>query len=217
MAESILLKAETRQATGTSHSAKLRKNGRVPAVVYGHKQEPVAISLNLHDFSEGLHHGHRFFDVDIDGKKDTLLVKDVQYDHLGKYIIHADLVRVDMTEAVKVTVPIELRGKAKGALEGGILDMQLMQLEVECTVANIPDSIEINIKEIDVGDAVHAGEVELPQGVKLVTNPDALVLNCHLVAAAKSTEELEEDMPSAPEVITEKAEEPGEEGESEKA
>lgn len=207
MADTLVLQAEVRTEVGSKNSAKLRKSNRIPAIVYGHGKDPVAISLDQHDFVEGLHHGHRFFEVQFDGKKEALLVKDLQYDHLGKYIIHADLVRVDLAETVKVMVPLELKGIAKGAQEGGMIDSHLNEVEVECKVDSIPEGIVVSIKDIDVGDSIHAGDLEISAGLKLITDPDALVLTCHLVAAAKTTEELEEEMPSAPEVITEAKEE----------
>ena len=207
MPDTIVLKAEARKEVGTKHAAILRKEKRLPAIVYGHKQDPIGISLDTREFLDYLHHGHRLFETKIGKQTETLLVKELQYDHLGKNVIHADLVRVDLTETVKVTVPIELRGTSKGSHESGIIDEHLDHLEIECTVQSIPEMIEVSIKEVDVGDAIHAGQIELPEGAKLITNPDALILTCHLVAAAKSTEELEEDMPTAPEVITEKADE----------
>ena len=207
MPETIGLKVEVRQEAGSKHAARLRLAGKMPAIVYGHGQEPVAISLDLHNFAEMLHHGHRLFDVKMGKKSETLLVKALQYDHLGKDIIHADLVRVSLAEAVKVTVPTELRGTAKGTHEGGIVDEHLDHLEIECRVSDIPKVIPVYVKELNVGDSIHAGDIELPEGAKLVTDAEALVLMCHPVAAAKSTEELEEEMPVAPEVITEKAEE----------
>lgn len=207
MAETLVLKAEARSDVGSKGSKRLRRQGRLPAIVYGHKQEPQAISLNLHDFTEGLHHGHRLIDVQLGRKKETLLVKDLQYDHLGKDVIHADLVRVKLTDLVKVTVPIEQRGTAKGSHEGGMIDEHLDHLEIECKVSDIPDVIPISVKELGVGDSIHARDVQLPEGVRLITDADALVLNCHLVTKAKTTEELEEEMPVAPEVITERPEE----------
>lgn len=214
MAETLVLKAEAREDVGTKSTKRLRKQGKLPAIVYGHKQEPQAISLNLHDFTEGLHHGHRIINVQLGRKKETLLVKDLQYDHLGKDVIHADLVRVDLAETVKVSVPIEQRGTSKGSHEGGMIDEHLDHLEIECKVSEIPEVIPISVKELGIGDSIHARDVELPEGVKLVTDGDALVLNCHLVTKVKTTEELEEELPVAPEVITEKAEgEAAEEGE----
>jgi len=210
MPETVDLKAEVRNEVGTKHAARLRRAGKLPAIVYGHGQEPVAVSLDLHNFAEMLHHGHRLFGVKIGKTLETLLVKDLQYDHLGKDIIHADLVRVDLAEAVKVTVPIELKGTAKGTHEGGIVDEHLNHIEIECKASDIPEVIMVSVKELGLGNVLHAGDIELPEGMKLVTAPETLVLTCHLVAAAKSTEELEEEMPVAPEVITEKVDQEGE-------
>ena len=134
MAKTTLLKAEIRERTGTNAVQKVRKEGRIPAIVYGHKQIPVAISLDAHKFVDVVHHGHRLIDVQINKKKEKIIVKDLQYDYLGKNIIHADLMRVDITEAIKVNVPIELKGAgtAKGTHEGGIIEEHAGHLEIEC-------------------------------------------------------------------------------------
>lgn len=215
MADTVLLKADLREETGSKHAVRLRKQGKLPAVVYGHGKDTVGISIDSHDFIEGLHHGHRLFEVKSGGKAETVLVKAIQYDHLGKYVIHADFVRVDMSERVTVSVTIELHGTHVGAQHGGMVNIHLDELEVECMVSDIPDVIAVSIKDLDIGDAIHAGEIDLPAGMVLKTAPDALVLACNVVAAAKSTEELEEEVPSTPEVITEKAE--SEEGGSKEA
>jgi large subunit ribosomal protein L25 len=216
MEKSLLLKAELRKNTGSSEAAKVRKSGRIPAVVYGHKEETVAISLDAHNLIEGLHHGHRVMDVEIDGKQQKMIIKDVQYDHYGREILHVDLMRVDVTEAIKVSVPIELKGVAKGTHEGGIIEVHTDHLEVECMVTEIPNSIVVNIKDVGVGDTVHASDVELPPGVKLVSDPSSLLITCSVVAEVKTTEELEAEMPAAPEVIGEVKEEAEEEAAEEK-
>jgi large subunit ribosomal protein L25 len=203
MAETLCLKAEVREGVGKKSAAKLRRLGRVPAIIYGHKEKPVAITLDTHNFVEGLHHGHRLMEVQIDKKKETVFVKDLQYDYLGKNIIHADLVRVDVTETIKVTVPIELKGTAKGTNEGGVVEEHMDHLEIECRAGDVPETIIVWVKEVDVGDTVHAGDIELPAGVKLVSEPSTVLVTCSLVAAAKSTEELEAEAPVAPEVISE--------------
>ena len=217
MEKALLLKAEIREQTGSKHAVNVRKQGRIPAIVYGHKKEPVAVSLDEHNFVEGLHHGHRLLDVQLGKKKEKMLVKALQYDHLGKDVIHADLIRVDVSETVKVTVPIELKGTAQGTHEGGIIEEHTDRLEVECKVTDIPESIIVSIKEIGVGDNLHAGDIELPAGVKLASSPETLLVTCSLVAAAKSTEELEEEVPIAPEVIGEAKEVEGEPSEKEEA
>ena len=207
MEKTLLLKAEIREHTGSRHAAKVRKQGRIPAIVYGHKQDAVAISLDAHSLIDGLHHGHRLMDVQIGRKQEKMIIKDLQYDYLGRDIIHVDLMRVDVTETVRVTVPIELKGEASGAHEGGIIEEHTDHLEVECKVTDIPESIVVWVKELSVGDSLHAGDIELPDGIKLVSPPDIVLVTCSLVAAAKSTEEIEEEMPAAPEVITEAKEE----------
>ncbi len=219
MEKSLLLKADIREQTGSGHAAKVRKQRRIPAVVYGHKQKPVAISLDAHNLVEGLHHGHRVFDVQIGKKKETIIIKDLQYDHLGRDIIHMDLMRVDVTETVRVMVPIELKGTAKGTHDGGIIEEHTDSLEIECKVTDIPETIVVGVKELGIGDTLHADDIELPSGVKLVSAPSTLLVTCSLVAAAKSTEELEEETPAAPEVIGEVKEETeeGEEKSSEEA
>ena len=211
MAKTLLLKAEVREHTGSKAVRKIRQKGQIPAIVYGHKQEPVAISLDEHDFVEGLHHGHRLMDIQIGRNKEKMIVKELQYDYLGKNIIHADLMRVDISESIKVTVPIELKGTAVGTHEGGIIEEHTDHLEIECKANAIPETIVVSVKDVHVGTALHAGDIELPSGVKLVSSPEILLVTCHLVAAAKTTEEVEEEMPAAPEVIGETKEEEAEE------
>jgi large subunit ribosomal protein L25 len=216
MRKTILLKAEIREQTGSKTVQKIRRSGRIPAIVYGHKQEPVAISLDAHNFVEGLHHGHRLMDIQIGKEKEKAIVKDLQYDHLGRNIIHVDLMRVDATETVRVMVPIELKGTAAGAHEGGIIEEHVDHLEIECKVVDIPETIVVSVKDVHVGSALHAGDIELPDGIKLTSSPDTLLVTCHTVAAAKTTEELEEETPAAPEVIGEVKEPQTEEAPEEK-
>jgi large subunit ribosomal protein L25 len=203
MEKTLLLKAQKREKTGSRSAAKVRKEGRIPAIVYGHKKEPIAVSLDTHDLVEGIHHGHRLIDVQIGRKREKVLVKDLQYDHLGKDILHVDLMRVDVREMVRVSVPMELKGTAEGTHEGGIIEEHVAHLEVECKVTDIPEAIVVSVKDVGVGDTLHADDIALPDGVKLVSDPSTLLVTCSLVAAAKSTEELEAEMPAAPEVIAE--------------
>ena len=208
--DEVLLKAESRKELGSKNAEKVRKTGKLPIIVYGHKQEPKAIAVDLHDFTEAMHHGHRLMDVEIDGTSEKLLVKDLQYDYLGKKIIHADMVRVDLTEKIKVTVPLEFKGVSAGSHEGGLLDEHLDRLEIECTVTELPEFIEVSVRELSIGDNLHAGDIKLDAGIKLITNPDTLIIACHLPAVkeAEVTEEAEDLVePTEPEVITEKKEE----------
>ena len=211
MSETIVLKADARKESGSKVSAKLRKVGKLPAIVYGHKQDAVNLSFDLHDFTETFHHGHRIVNVQVDGGSETMMIKALQYDYLGKEIIHADMMRVDLSERVKVMVAIEQKGTSLGSHSGGIIDELMAQIQIECMVSEIPDTIIVSIKELDLGDSVHARDIELPAGAKLLTDPGALVLHCHEVAAVKGVEEVEgEEAAAEPEVITERAEDESE-------
>lgn len=212
MIDMLSLQAEMRERIGSKGAAAVRRKGRIPAIVYGHKQEPVAISLDAHDFLEGLRHGHRLMDVTVNGGAEKMLVKDLQYDHLGRTILHVDLIRVDVTERIKVDVTLELKGIPKGTQEGGVLESHMDHLEVECLAVDIPESIVVSVKDLDVGQSIFARDVKLPDGVKLVTGADVMVTTCRVLAEAKTTEQIVAETPVAPEVIREKA--PTEEGEA---
>jgi large subunit ribosomal protein L25 len=217
VSKELVLKAQIRKELGSKRAAKLRLAGRIPAIIYGHEQKPEAIVLDAHDFAEGLHHGHRLFDVEFDGKREKLLVKDVQYDYLGKKIIHADLIRVDLSEKVKVEVSLAFKGTPAGAHEGGLLEEHLDRVEIECAVTDIPESIDVSVKSLKIGDSLHARDIQLSPEIKLITDPDTLLIACHLpvaVAVAEETVEAVEE-PTAPEVITERKPKEGEEEQTE--
>jgi large subunit ribosomal protein L25 len=212
MDKTLLLEAQIRERTGSRAAAQLRKEGRVPAIVYGHKQEPVAISLDAHDFLKGLQRGQRLMDIKVEGKTQKIMLKELQYDYLGRDVVHVDLMRVDVMETVRVTIPLELKGIAQGTQEGGIIEEHADRIEVECMVTNMPETILVPVKEVAIGDVLHAGDLTLPDGVTLISPAEMILVTCHLVAAAKTTEELEEEAPTTPEVIGEKKEEAEGEG-----
>jgi large subunit ribosomal protein L25 len=212
MSDTVVLKASVREQSGTRNSVVLRKQGKLPAVVYGHKKESVSIVLDSREFLDSLHHGNRIFEVDLAGAKDTLLVKDIQYDYLGDTVIHADLMRVNLSERVKVEVMIKLIGTAAGTHMGGIVEEIMNRIEVECAVSEIPEFLPVDIKGLELDKTLRAGEIELPAGFALVTDPNAGVVGCHeskAVLAEEDDAEVEEAAEGAaePEVITEKKEE----------
>ncbi|MFA5424922.1 MAG: 50S ribosomal protein L25 [Phycisphaerae bacterium] len=213
MEKTLVLKAQVREGVGSKFAARERSESKIPAVVYGHKETPQSICLDRHDFTEAVHHGVRLFEVQIKSKKQTVMIKDLQYDYLGKEIIHVDLMRVSATERVKVEVPIEIKGTAKGAADGGIVEQHLNELEVECVATSIPEKFVVRVNDLGVGDTIHASQIELPEGVKLITDPDTFVAACHTVTETAAAEEVEAEEPAGPEVISEKKaeEEPTEE------
>lgn len=217
MSDTVTLKAQVRQQAGSRVASRLRQQGQLPVIVYGHKQTPVSVSVDAHDFVEALHHGNRLFEMDLDGQKQTLLVKEIQYDYLGKSVIHVDMMRVNLSERVRVQVTLKLRGTAKGTTEGGIVEEVLNHIEVECQVSRIPQDLPVNIKDLGLDQALRAGQIELPEGLVLITDPDAVIAVCHepkaMIAEAAAVEGAEAAAaPTEPEVITEKKpqEEPAE-------
>ena len=210
MAKTLTLKAEIRENIGSKAVRKLRKKGLIPAIIYGHQKEPVAVTLDARSFIEALHHGQRLMDLQLGDKEEKVLIKALQYDHLGRDIIHADLLRVDVLQMVEVTVPIELKGTAPGIHAGGIVETHTNRLEIECKVTEIPEKIVISVKDMQLGDALHARDIVLPEGINLITSPEMLVVSCHTVAEIETTEQVEAEMPATPEVIG-KAEKPEEE------
>jgi large subunit ribosomal protein L25 len=217
MNETLVLEARVREQKGSRTAAKVRKEGRIPAVVYGHKEEPVCISLDSHDFAEALHHGRRLLDVKIGPEPQKLLVKEVQYDYLGRNAIHVDLMRVDITETIEVSVPVEFKGVAKGTQEGGVVERHTDHLLVKCLAINIPESLVVSIKELDIDGAIYARDVKLPEGVTLASPADTLLVACREQIEVKTTEEVVAEAPVAPEVITKGKAEEGEEPAEEKA
>lgn len=199
--EQTVLKASRRTRPGTRHARRERKAGRLPAVIYGHGEAPEPISLDTHDALVGLQHGARLISLEVDGKRTPCLVKDVQYDYLGTHPIHLDLIRVDLTERVPVRVAVELRGTPAGIAEGGVLDHPTTEIEVECLVTEIPDTIPVGIRHLGVGDVLLAKDLELPPGVTLLSEPGERIAAVRLLAAEVPTEEAAAAEAAQPEVI----------------
>lgn len=182
MASNVIpLPAEPRQQTGTRATRRLRQTGQLPAIVYGHKQDAVNVSVPAKPFNEALNKGAHVFELAVGGKKENALLKDVQYDHLGTNIIHIDFARVDLNEKVTVTVGIELKGEAPGEKEGGVLQQILNEIEVECVVTEIPAGIVFNVSGVKLDDTVHVKDLVLPKGVVALTDADGIVAICHAI------------------------------------
>ncbi len=193
----VSLLAEPRAGLGTRATRRLRNSGKLPAIVYGHKQDAVNVAVDSKIFNESIHKGAHVFELNIAGKAENTLLKDVQYDHLGTNIIHIDFARVDLNEKVTVTVGIILKGEAPGTKEGGVVQQVLSELEVECVVTDIPGDIIYNISGLKLDDTVHIRDLKLPSGVVATQDGELIVVVCH---AIKETEAEAGDV-AEPEVI----------------
>jgi len=171
-----IVKGELRKAAGSRAASRLRRAGKLPAVVYGHRLEPEAVVLDYHDVELQLRRGTHVINLDMGGKQQPCLLKDAQYDHLGMKLLHLDLTRVSLTEKVKVRVPIELRGHAKGTAEGGVLHSEIVELEVECSALEIPETIRIDISGLGLNQVMYVKDLKLDPNLKVLTDAESVVV-----------------------------------------
>lgn len=177
MAETIKFTASPRQAHGSADARRLRRNGLIPAVVYGHKEATLSVSLPGLELEKAIRHGAHVVDLQADGKTEKAFIRDVQWDHLGKHILHVDFTRVSEDERIVIDVPLEIRGTPAGIAEGGVLDQPMHTIEVECLAIAVPDHIRVNVSELKLGQALHVKELTLPEGVKAMSDPDLVVVH----------------------------------------
>lgn len=203
---SEVLKASKRTETGSRKARAMRKQGNVPAILYGHGQTPVALTLDQHELDLAILHHERILTLDIEGTTESALIKDLQWDTFGREILHVDLARVDLNERVPVTVALTLRGTAKGTNAGGVMQQAASEIEVECTANSIPEEIRISVDDLDINQSLHMSDVVLPEGVVLLSDPEAVV--CSVTMLAEEVEAPEgEEAAAEPEVIGAKKEE----------
>lgn len=209
--ESTILTATRRERTGSRYSKRVRDAGGLPAIVYGHKQDPIAITLDRKNTVAHIAKGEKVFELELEGAKEHVLLKDLGYDHLGTNIIHADFARVDLDERVDTRASLKFVGEAPGLKKAGAIMMHpITELELNCLVTNLPDEIEVDMSELDVGAAIRAEDVTLPKSTMiLLTDPNAIV--AQIIVKAEEDDSAEAGTVDAgaaqPEVITEKKEE----------
>jgi large subunit ribosomal protein L25 len=181
MAE-VTLEVERREATGKEVAKKLRREGRVPAVVYGGHRDPVAITVDRKSISELIQkseHGIRsVFLLKMSGtdQQRHAMIKDVTINPISRQMTHIDFVRVVMDEKVRLTIPVHLNGMAIGVKEGGLLDWQVRDVHVECLPNAIPDSIEVDVTPLAIHEYCRVKDLKLPEGVKVMDDPERVVV-----------------------------------------
>ncbi len=207
MAE-ISIKGSRRSEFGKGASRRIRRDGQVPAVIYGHGTDPIHISLPAKDVLQAIKTSNVLLDIDIDGKVELTLPKSIVRNPLKGYLEHIDLLLVRRDERVKVSVPVHAHGEYD---RDGILEHVHNTIEVECLAISIPQSLDLDITGLTAGDPKTAGDVTLPSGVTLVSAPETVVV--HLSVRATATEEA---AAAAPAAEGEAAAAPAAEGEAEK-
>ncbi|MHC4870560.1 MAG: 50S ribosomal protein L25 [Planctomycetota bacterium] len=200
----VVLKAGKRTAKKKEANARLRAEGKIPAIVYGKGEDNIDVSVETKEFLRLLDQGQRMLKLDIEGEEKSVLVKDVQYGTYGHRILHADFRAVNEDTVVHISVSVEIEGVAAGATDGGIVDHELHTVPVECKAKNIPNIITVDISGLGVGDTLTLADVPAPEGVKFDMDMDAVVASCHMPVEEAETEEAGEGEGSVePEVIGE--------------
>ena len=207
------LPIERRSKTGTTSAAALRRQGRIPGVVYGHGTDPLHVSFEAKVFDDLLHHGGRtgVIALTLEGKKsDTALVRDIARNPVTRKVVHVDLQRVSEHEAVHARIPVVTVGTPLGVRKfGGVMDVQTHEIEVEGPVDELPDHLEIDVSQLGIHQHATASDIKLPAGFKLLEAPDMIVVS---VESSKTAQHLEEAAAGAtteqvaPEVIGAKPE-----------
>jgi large subunit ribosomal protein L25 len=208
MAE-VTLEVSRRENTGKNVARRTRAAGKVPAVVYGGHRDPVAIEVDRKALSELIQkseHGIRsIFLLKMAGtdQQRHAMIKDLQIDPISRRLTHVDFVRVVMDEKVRVTIPVHVVGTAIGVKEGGLLDFQVRDLHVECLPNAIPDSIDVDVTSLGSHDYYRVSDLKLPEGVKVLDDPDRVVVGVtHAKAEVLETPVAEAAAtPAEPEVI----------------
>ena len=174
----ISLKSERREGLGKGGARKARAAGKIPAVIYGHGEDPVPVAIETRAFQMALHHhegGNAIVNLSVDGAEQTALIRDVQYDPIDHAILHLDFQRISLTEEVEVEVTIHLTGIAVGVKDGGgILEHIVREVDVRCLPTAIPPSIDVDVSALNIGDSIHARDLSAP-GITILTDPDTTI------------------------------------------
>ncbi len=206
MAENTKLTAQARDRAGKGVARALRREGRVPAVVYGDKKSPDLISLGYNEvmrlWNKGTFMSH-LVDLEVDGKVQRTIPRDVQLDPVRDFVIHIDFLRLGKGATIAVEVPVHFinEEESPGMKRGGALNVVRHEVELNCPAESIPESIEIDLTGVDIGDSIHISAVQLPQGVTpTITDRDFTIAT---IIAPKTSDEAEAGEEAEEEAATE--------------
>ena len=205
-----LLTADTRTETRKGAARRLRRNGKIPAIMYGHSGNS-ALTLDAHDFQTKFRDvsENSIINLTIGSKSYDVLVKDYQEDILTGSLLHVDFYEIEAGKALRTQIPVNIIGTPVGVREGGILEHLLYSLEVECLPKDIPERFDIDVENLAIGDSVHVRDIEIPSEVRLLSSVDLVIVS---ITTPRAEIEEEEEVLEGEEL--EEGEE-GEEGEVE--
>jgi large subunit ribosomal protein L25 len=201
--ETPIVTVELREKLGTRYARRLRKTGRMPATIYSKGTDPVSVSIDEKEILKHLHGGNHVMELDNgDGNPATVLVKDLQFGYLGDNLIHVDFARVDLKQIVTVTMTLEITGQPTSAsIAGSILEVPRPQIEIECMVKDIPESIKVDLSTVE--SIFTIGDLILPEGVKATLEAERHIAHVTIVQeASEEGDETEDGEEASPEVIS---------------
>jgi large subunit ribosomal protein L25 len=213
MAE-VKLVAEPREGTGKGVARKLRAAGRVPAVLYGHGMDSTALSVDARDLYHVLHTGagtNVLVDLVVDGSDHLIIPRDVQRDHIYGRFIHVDFLAVRRDEKLQLSIPVRVVGESVGVKAGGVVEHHLWELEVESLPGDVPEAIDADISNLEIGMSLRVSDLVAPKGATILTDPEESVV---AVQQPQMAVELEEEEALAAAEALEAAEGEGAEGEA---
>jgi large subunit ribosomal protein L25 len=216
MAEQKLV-AEKREESGKGVARKLRAAGRVPAVLYGHGMEPIALSVDSRELIHVFHTGagtNVLVDLIVDGDDHLAMAREIQRDHIKGRFVHVDFLVVSRDQVISVSVPVRLVGESVGVKAGGVLEHHLWEVQVECLPTDVPEAIEADVTELEIGMSLKVSDLSAPEGVTITSNPDDSVVAAQQPQARI---ELEEEEAAAAEAAEGEAAAEGEEGAAEES
>lgn len=208
--EETVLTAEPRTEFGTRVARRIRKEGKLPANIYGQNGENVQVCLDTAVFEKFLHAGHRIATIAVGKKKEHGLVREVQYDALGSTILHVDFTRVRIDQEVEVAVPIETLGVAKGTASGGVLTFPVQEFLARGLPRDVPESYTLNIESLEAGQFIRLKDLTPPPNCTILGDPETVIIGVQVKRAEEGEEEAAAE---EPEVIGKKKEEGEKEGE----
>ncbi len=198
----VTLSAIKREKTGKETAKKLRRQGLVPAIIYGHHFDPLPIAVKFSELESILHKykGETLlFNLEINNgqtSKVQAILKEYQIHPVTDKIIHLDFLAIKEGETITLDIPLEFVGRPVGLTRGGVLEILMHELTIECLPANIPDKIQVDISNLDVGDVLHVKDVQVPEGVKVVDDPEETVVTIVAEEAGAAEEEAGEETTS---------------------
>jgi len=201
------LVAEKREEAGKGVARKLRAAGRVPAVLYGGGMEPVSLSVDSRDLYHVMRTGagaNVLVDLVVDGEKHLALPREIQRDHIKGAFVHVDFLAVRADERITVSVPVRVVGESPGVKAGGVVEHHLWELQVECLPADVPDSIEADVSQLEIGMSLKVSDLTAPSGAAILTAADESVV---AVQQPQARIELEEEEAAAAEAAAAEGEE----------